>query len=418
MADEIIQDGPALRCSEPPDWHDLFMKNMPSTIDAACKGVATGTSLGTRYCGNSDMFPCTTTTNEGIPVGMPLCISRDLLCDGTESCFNGNDESPFICAGYRRPPKASELLPPPKDAVGYYDSVISRYVPTKIPFTNIQQEVTNAEAVTTNCRKSMFKCFAGSLCISSERVCDGNADCPDGADEEVSRCSKLVPVQEFVHKPTTAKHTTKSQNESMTFEVSQKLKGNLTAKSSPVNERSPELQKNHASSLTSLYTELTSRTPTAESVTGIFVEEVPAPKLGDPLFGFFLQKEIFLSGPTSEYATHPTITFPQVNGLAHVNNFDLNLPADGSAVMVPTTNMATKAEPTVAQTTVHAKEVQTMPAESGIGKPLAIPQRKVSTLTPADTPADNVFIVLLSPGLSPWSSPMDKLSLVLQNFAV
>ena len=339
-SDDVIQDSQTIRCGNPVEWQDLFIRNMPATVDAACKAAAMGTSLGMKYCGNPTLFPCTTASSEGIPVdALSSCIPQTLICDRTEHCLNGLDENPFICNGYRRLPKTTaDSLPTTKSDSGYLEGVFQRYGPVGPPIASATIASTALAATTpfveqtVNCRKGAFQCFSGGYCISAFKVCDGTADCPDGADEEVTRCSNA-----------TDKAAVGLASPSS---VSFLYLTNTTAK-----------MEEKIIAVTPLFVDVERHTNTTNVPSAFF----PTYKISidnglNNDQGFSEKGHAFQSVLPTDFATHPTITFPKVFGMEHVNSLQESGPMTRTDYAVTEQMLPTGVDPVVPESVIGSSK--------------------------------------------------------------
>jgi len=131
-------------CSDGSDEANCVQK-CESRSDYRCKDGQTCLPAG-EVCdgrpdcpGGDDESTCATTECEGFQCRDGSCIDADKKCDGAADCLLAEDEAPGLCSP-------------------------------------------------TRCDDTDYRCNDGSTCVKEAQVCDGDANCPGGDDENESTC--------------------------------------------------------------------------------------------------------------------------------------------------------------------------------------------------------------------------------------
>ncbi|GBG82146.1 hypothetical protein CBR_g34427 [Chara braunii] len=135
------------------------------------------------------------------------CISRQLVCDGTKDCPDGDDEGKFCenmdcpsdrvkCAGggNRMCILGSQVCDGVDDCPAGTDEKQRGCASFKL-CDGVKQCRDGSDedpslCRTYNCSDGEVKCKDGVTCISQRSLCDGLKDCPDKSDEDPAFCRK------------------------------------------------------------------------------------------------------------------------------------------------------------------------------------------------------------------------------------
>ncbi|CAJ0573858.1 unnamed protein product, partial [Mesorhabditis spiculigera] len=109
------------------------------------------------------------------------CLYSSQICDGTNDCPLGDDESPELCSAYEchesqfKCPNGTKCLPVTAVCDGHDDC-------------GDGSDEKDCEKLLSNCGTQHFACTNGKSgqverCISRSWICDGEKDCPNGEDE-------------------------------------------------------------------------------------------------------------------------------------------------------------------------------------------------------------------------------------------
>ncbi|OQV13604.1 hypothetical protein BV898_12147 [Hypsibius exemplaris] len=326
--DDVIQDAAHVRCMGPPPLANLLMKNMPAHYTQL---LCTTPGQQENFCPAKGMFPCTISLDRS----QTGCILHEKLCDGVPDCAPpGADENPFICNTIRQVPIVNRLPP----------LLPSSFLPMPNLFNGFARApmfITAPPIKPHFCRSGMFPCWSGGICISWQLVCNGKADCSDGADEQNSQCSAVSATTQKPAEISTAAVTLLPSVTSTTPAVESTVRSNLNIDMSIVKSFLEEMRANstlnwltrlesfslpgshdfppllHQNSTTTEVTTTVSTMSVTQQPVVFRLSELSKHKIEAPS----VDPDHPIQEETTEQASHPTITFPQMMGNAHVNSF-------------------------------------------------------------------------------------------------
>ncbi|XP_038589287.1 low-density lipoprotein receptor-related protein 2 isoform X3 [Micropterus salmoides] len=135
--------------------------------------------------------------------GSSQCLSQNQLCDGQRDCPDGFDENncliqcinpdDFLCRDRRACVPRMEVC----DGRAHCpDGSDEKQCQSADPTSPSSIDMLSASSAPLRCRTGFKPCKDGLECVMYSHVCDGEADCQDGSDEE--ECATLCKADEFL----------------------------------------------------------------------------------------------------------------------------------------------------------------------------------------------------------------------------